>query len=37
LDKALSASGDIAHLHIAEFATLWDNPDVISYRTQIMA
>jgi sugar/nucleoside kinase (ribokinase family) len=29
LDKALSAS-DIVHLHIAEFATLWDNPEVIS-------
>lgn len=29
LEKALSAP-DIAHLHIAEFATLKDNPDVIA-------
>ncbi|WP_201829989.1 carbohydrate kinase family protein [Microvirga zambiensis] len=29
LERALSAS-DIAHLHIAEFATLRDNPDVIA-------
>ncbi|MGO4524625.1 carbohydrate kinase family protein [Microvirga sp. 2MCAF35] len=33
LEKALAAP-DIAHLHIAEFATLKDNPDVIAMARQ---
>ncbi len=33
LERALS-SGDVAHLHIAEFATLKENPDVVALARQ---